>query len=98
MQHESGENLSHRMNPEFKRSHNSEIASAPANSPEQIGIFAGAGFKHSSICSDHVGREQVVERASVLADHPSESAAECETRYSGGPDVAASRCQPERLQ
>ncbi len=71
----TGDDRSHRMQVEFQRRGDAEVAAAAANRPEEIGVLAGAGAAHAAVGHHHLGRSQVVEREPVLRHQPADAAA-----------------------
>jgi len=82
----------------LERRHQAQVAAAPAQAPEQIGVLGGAGREEAAVGGDDIGRQEIVDDETALAHQPAQAAAERETRDASGRDLAAGRRQPEGLR
>jgi hypothetical protein len=78
----------------FERRRDAKVATAPAESPEQIRIGLCRDVEHRAVCVHELDGEEVVGRETVDAHQPAETSAECEARDPGRRDRAAGDGQP----
>ena len=69
---------------ELERCRHTEIAAAPADGPEQVGILRRACVEKFAIGGDHIGGVQIVGSQPEFAAEPAEAAAKGESGYTGG--------------
>ena len=75
-----------------------EVAGASAQAPEEVRVL-GLGRGHESpVSGDEIDGEQIVDRQTVLAGEPADSAAERQAGDSGVRDLAAGQCEAVRLR
>ena len=86
-----------RMRLEQEARHHAEVAAAPAQRPEEIGMLALAGRDETAVGQDDVRFEQVVDRQAVLAREVPGAPAEGQARDAGGRDDAKGHGQAERV-
>ena len=86
------------MQPELERRHHTEVATATAQGPEQIGLGAGRDLMHGSVGRDDGGAEQVVDRHAKPTRQPAEATAEREAGHPGGGVDAERRGQAMGLR
>src|SRR5262249_32791649 len=67
------------MQPELERGDDSEVASAPPQAPEQLGMLVGARPNASAIRGDDLRGDKVVAGQAMLAHEPAVAASQCET-------------------
>jgi hypothetical protein len=96
MQDRTAEHGGDRVRLELERGHDAEVAAAPADRPEEVGIALLARGDDSAGREHDLGRQQVVHGHPVLAHQPGDPAAEREARDPGERDDAAWGCEPER--
>src|SRR5262245_23166138 len=78
------------MQAEFEARDDSEIAAAPTECPEQVGILLFAGASHLTIGGDHICADQIIDR------HPELSRGPPETTTQGEPGDACGRIDADR--
>ena len=78
-----------RVDAELERSRYAEVATAATNRPEQILVVRFTRGEDLAGGGDDIGRDEVVDRQTVLAHEPPETAAESETGYSRARHLAA---------
>ena len=71
--------------PELEARRDAEVAAAPADRPEQVGVVVGIDAQQLAVGGHDLGGEQVVDRQAVLADEEADAAAE---RDAADPDRA----------
>ena len=86
------------MKAELEGGDDAEVAAAPPQRPEQIGVVAFAGPQQLAVGRHHVGGQQIVDREPVLAAEPAETAAERQSGDSGRRVDAERRRPAERLR
>ncbi len=79
-----------RMELKFEGSHHTEVASATANGPEQIGCFILACSQDLAFGGDQLDGAKIVQGEAILAHQPAQSAAE------GEPSDPCARDHPAR--
>ena len=89
---------SQRMEPELELGHDSEVATAAANPPEQIGILGLTGLQQFAASGDDVDREQIVDREPILAHDPAEAAPKRQAGDTCMGNDAGGYCEPEHLR
>lgn len=98
MEDEASEHLGpDRVEPELEHCHNSEVATAATDPPQEILVFGGRGMQRPPVCRHHVGASQVVGGKAESACEMPESAPQRESRHPGGGNDPARYRQPECL-
>ena len=87
----------HRMELELEAGDDAEIATAPAQAPEEVCVFRFAGVQPAAIGRHHLGGEQVVDGHAMLAAQPAEATAQREAGDPGGRVDAHGRRQAMHL-
>src|SRR5947209_19768034 len=95
MKDQPGQHGAHGMNAELERGDDAKIAAPAANGPKEVFIFVRAGWEQMAFRGDDIGRKEIIEGATVFADHPAKPAAEGETTDASGADEPASGCDTE---
>jgi hypothetical protein len=85
----------HRVQVEFKGSHDAEIAGPAAERPEEVLVFRGACDHEVPVGSHHVSGPEVVARQPVLPGEVADAAAQSEPRNACRSDDAARGGQTE---
>src|SRR5947209_8300146 len=62
----------------FERSHHTEVSSATANGPEQIGFLVLVCLHDPAFCGDELDREKIVEGEAMFPHQPTQPAAKRE--------------------
>ena len=75
-----------------------EVAAAPAQRPQEVGILLGVRSDELSLGGHDVGSDDVVARESVLSHEPADAAAECEPADACDRVDSAGRGEPESLR
>ena len=86
------------MQPEQERRDDAEVAAAPADRPEQVGVLVGARANALAVREHHLGFEQVVDREAALAGQVAEATAERQPAHARGADDPAGRREPVRAR
>jgi hypothetical protein len=63
--------------PELELDHDAEVAAAPPQSPEQVGVLFGRGTYDIAVGSDNCAGHHVVAGEAVLARQPAHTATKC---------------------
>ena len=79
----------------LKRGDDTEVATAAAESPEQVLVLGRARTNHLSLCGDNVRRQEVVAGEPMTGHQPAESTAERESRDTRRRHHAPGRREPE---
>ena len=87
----------HRVQREFHRSHDTEVAAAAPQSPEQVGVLFGAGMHETAVRRDDICADKAVAGEAVATHQPTEAAAEREPADPRGRDEPAGDRQAEGL-
>ena len=77
--------------------HYAEITAAAAQAPKEVLVLRRAGRQDATVGSDHISRDEIVDRKAVLAGQPSKAATEGESGDARIGDSASSRGEPEGL-
>ena len=95
---QAGEDLrTERVEREFERRDDPEVSATTAKTPEQVGIFVGAGDEKVAVGGDDVARREAVDRQAELAHEVPDPATECQSGNPGVADDPSCRGEPERL-
>ena len=87
-----------RVEPELELGDDPEVAAGTTQAPEQVGVLVGAGLHELAFRSDHVDRQQLVDRQPVLAHEPADAAAQGQPRQPSMGDDAGRDSQSELLR
>ena len=82
------------MQPQLQAGGDAEVALAPADRPEEVGLALLARLHNLAVGGDHLGREQVVDRQPVLPDQEADSARERDPADPDRAGVAQARGTP----
>src|SRR4051812_8183784 len=82
---------------ELELGDHTEVAAAPADRPEQVGMLLGGGADTATVRQDHGGGDQVVATQPELFGQPAHAAAECQPADAGVTDNAAGHGEPVSL-
>lgn len=85
------------MQPELERGDDPEVAAAPADGPEQIGVLVGRGPQDPAIGGDDFRGDQVVDAQAVVPGQPAHAAAQDESPDAGVTDQPGGDGQPVGL-
>ena len=86
------------MQPVAERRDHPEVAPAPAEAPEQVGVLVGGCTHQLALGRDELGRDEVVGGETVLSLEPADAAAEREAGDPRARDDPERRREPERLR
>src|SRR5688500_137899 len=75
---------SHALQRELEAGHDTEVAAAAADRPEEVLVLGLTGVQQRAVRDDDVGAHQMVDGHAVLAREPAETAAEREAGNTGG--------------
>jgi hypothetical protein len=76
---------------------NAKIAATTTNSPEEVRVLIGARSQNTSIGSDELHGQQVIDREAVFTHQPAHAPTQSEACQPGSRDVADRSCQTEGL-
>jgi hypothetical protein len=82
---------------ELERGDDAEVVAAPAQRPQEVGVFCGAGTDDAAVGGHHLRADQVVDRHAVLAAVPAHPTVEREAGDAGRGDDTAGGDQAVRL-
>jgi hypothetical protein len=85
------------MKTELERGDDAEVAAAPPNAPEEVGIVTCARPQDLTVCGDNFGRKEVVAGQPQFAAELAEAAAEGQSRNPGVAVHAHGRRETESL-
>ncbi len=86
------------MQPVLEGRHQTEVAPAAPQAPEQVGVLGGAAGQEPAVGGDDVGRQEVVDDEAARAHEPAETATQREAGNARRRDLPSRRGQAEGLR